>query len=421
MLKGVKIRFEIHNILFSVYKFNRTLNNSLIKKQINKQKKEDIAFLYNVTLNSMRLHLHCLKIIDKFIKKKLRDQEKILLISAITQIVFLNFKEYAVINCSVEIAKKLNLYPGLINATLKKIAKDKNDLKKIKINFSDLPLWFQRKTRFMSEYEKKQFLENFHKEPNIHIVFKDEEKLKKFDAKILKTSMISGFLLDEKNFQEKISFINGDWWVQDFSSFLPLYNFDEINKKKVFLDACAAPGGKSFQILSKKLNVILNDKNKNRIQTLKTNLERLKLSAEIYNKDFIKFDNKKKFDVIIIDAPCSAVGTIRRNPEIFFKNKGPNFDKLLSLQENMLEKASFLLNTNGFIIYMTCSFLQIETIDQVKKFLKLNNNFVLSNFKLRENQKNYSKFIKNNFMITIPNIIFDYNIDGYFAAFLKKI
>ena len=421
MLKGVKIRFEIHNILFSVYKFNRNLNNSLIKKQINKQKKEDIAFLYNVTLNSMRLHLHCLKIIDKFIKKKLRDQEKILLISAITQIVFLNFKEYAVINCSVEIAKKLNLYPGLINATLKKIAKDKNDLKKIKINFSDLPLWFQRKTHFMSEYEKKQFLENFHKEPNIHIVFKDEEKLKKFDAKILKTSMISGFLLDEKNFQEKISFINGDWWVQDFSSFLPLYNFDEINKKKVFLDACAAPGGKSFQILSKKLNVVLNDKNISRIQTLKTNLERLKLSAEIYNKDFIKFDNKKKFDVIIIDAPCSAVGTIRRNPEIFFKNKGPNFDKLLSLQENMLEKASFLLNTNGFIIYMTCSFLQIETIDQVKKFLKLNNNFVLSNFKLRENQKNYSKFIKNNFMITIPNIVFDYNIDGYFAAFLKKI
>ena len=421
MIKGVKIRFEIHNILFSIYKLNKTLNDSLIKKKINKQKKEDIAFLYNVTLNSMRLHLHCLKIINKFIKKKLRDQEKILLISAITQIVFLNFKEYAVINCSVEIAKKLNLYPGLINATLKKIAKDKNDLKQIKINFSDLPLWFQRKTRFMSEYEKKQFLENFHKEPNIHIVFKDEKKLKKFDAKILKTSMISGFLLDEKNFQEKISFINGDWWVQDFSSFLPLYNFDEINKKKVFLDACAAPGGKSFQVLSKKLNVVLNDKNINRIQTLKTNLERLKLNAEIYNKDFIKFDNKKKFDVIIIDAPCSAVGTIRRNPEIFFKNKGPNFDKLLSLQENMLEKASFLLNTNGFIIYMTCSFLQIETIDQVKKFLKLNNNFVLSNFKLKENQINYSKFIKNNFMITIPNIIFDYNIDGYFAAFLEKI
>ena len=421
MIKGLKIRFEIHNILFLIYKFNRTLNYSSIKKQINKQKKEDISFLYNVTLNSMRLHIHCLKIIDKFIKKKLRDQEKILLISGITQIVFLNFKEYAVINCSVEIAKKLKLYPGLINSTLKKIAKSKNDLKKIKIKFSDLPLWFQKKTSFLSAYDKKKFLENFHKEPDIHIVFKDEKKLKEFENKLLKTSKISGFLIDEKNFQNLNSFINGDWWVQDFSSFLPIYNFEEINRNEIFLDACAAPGGKSFQILSKKSNVTLNDKNKNRIQTLKSNLKRLRFRAEILNKDFIQFDNNKKYDVIIIDAPCSAIGTIRRNPEIFFKNKGPDFKQLLSLQENMLEKASCLLNMNGFIIYMTCSFLKIETFDQVEKFLKLNNNFLSVDFKLKENKSDYSKLIQNNFMITMPNIIFNYNIDGYFAAFLKKI
>ena len=421
MIKGVKIRFEIHNILFSIYKLNKTLNNSSIEKKINKQKKEDVPFLYNVTLNSMRLNFHCLKIINKFIKKKLRDQEKILLISAITQIVFLDFKDYAVINCSVEIAKKLKLYPGLINATLKKIAKDKNDLKQIKINFSDLPLWFQNKAALLSNFEKNQFLENFYQEPNIHIVFKDEKKLQKFEDKLFKTTRISGFLLDEKKFQSRNSFVEGDWWVQDFSSFLPLYNFKEINKDKVFLDACAAPGGKSFQILSKKLNVVLNDKNKKRIQILKTNLKRLKLSAQILNKDFIQLNNNRKYDVIIIDAPCSAVGTIRRNPEIFFKNKGPDFNELLSLQENMLKKASFLLNTNGFIIYMTCSFLETETIYQVKKFLELNNNFLISDIKLKENKKNYSKLIKNNFMITIPNIIFDYNIDGYFAAFLKKI
>ena len=421
MMKGLKIRFEIHNILFSIYKFNKTLNYSSIQKQVSKQKKEDISFLYNVTLNSMRLHIHCLKIIDKFIKKKLRDQEKILLISGITQIVFLNFKEYAVINCSVEIAKKLKLYPGLINSTLKKIAKSKNDLKKIKIKFSDLPLWFQKKTSFLSAYDKKKFLENFHKEPDIHIVFKDEKKLKEFENKLLKTSKISGFLIDEKNFQNLNSFINGDWWVQDFSSFLPIYNFEEINRNEIFLDACAAPGGKSFQILSKKSNVTLNDKNKNRIQTLKSNLKRLRFRAEILNKDFIQFDNNKKYDVIIIDAPCSAIGTIRRNPEIFFKNKGPDFKQLLSLQENMLEKASCLLNMNGFIIYMTCSFLKIETFDQVEKFLKLNNNFLSVDFKLKENKSDYSKLIQNNFMITMPNIIFNYNIDGYFAAFLKKI
>ncbi len=69
MITGVKIRFEIHKILFSIYKFNKTLNDSSIKKKISIQKKEDVSFMYNVILNSMRLHLHCLKIIKKYIKK----------------------------------------------------------------------------------------------------------------------------------------------------------------------------------------------------------------------------------------------------------------------------------------------------------------------------------------------------------------
>ena len=88
MIKGEKIRLEIHKILFSIYKFNKTLNDSLIKKKIERQRKEDIAFLYNVTLNSMRFHLHCVKIINIYVKKKLRDQEKILLISAVSTIFF---------------------------------------------------------------------------------------------------------------------------------------------------------------------------------------------------------------------------------------------------------------------------------------------------------------------------------------------
>jgi len=420
MVKGLKIRFEIHNILFSVYKYNKTLNNSSIRKKINKQKTEDISFLYNVTLNSMRFHSHCIKIIKKYIKKKLRDQEKILLISAITQIVFLDFKEYAVINCSVEIAKKLNLYPGLINASLKKIAKNKNDLKEIKINFSDFQSWFQKKTHSLSNIEKKQFLNYFYKEPDIHIVFKNETKLSTFKDNLIRTSKVSGFLLDKKDIQNKKSFIDGDWWVQDFSSFLPLHNFREKNNKK-FLDACAAPGGKSFQILSNKHNVVLNDINKTRIKTLKDNLKRLQFNAQILNKDFTKFNDKEKYDIIIIDAPCSAVGTIRKNPEILFKKNGPNFSELISLQENMLGKASTLLNKDGYIIYMVCSFLKVETIDQVEKFLKKNSNFIKADFKLIENEDNYLKLIKNNCMITMPNMILNCNIDGYFAAYLKKI
>ena len=100
----------------------------------------------------MRYQFHCEKIIIKYVSKKSKVHENILLKSAITQIVFLEFKDYAVIDSSVEIAKKLNIYHGFINACLKKISKDKNSLKNIQIDFDELPEWFkknnQQKTSF---------------------------------------------------------------------------------------------------------------------------------------------------------------------------------------------------------------------------------------------------------------------------------
>ena len=421
MIRGEKVRFDIHNILFSIYKFNNTLENTSIKKIIDKHKKEDVSLIFNVTLNSMRLHIHSLKILKKYIKKKLRDHEKILLISAITQIVFLNFKEYAVINCSVEISKKLKLYPALINASLKAIAKNKKELKNIKISYNDLPQWFRNRTSSLSIHEKKRFLENFYKEPDVHIVFKNKEKLNEFDEGLVKTSSTSGFLLDKKEIEDKKSFINGDWWVQDFSSFFPINNIEFKSQNLKLLDACAAPGGKAFQLLSKNLEVTLNDKSKRRIQTLRSNLNRLKFNPTVLNKDFIKFDKNEKFDFIVIDAPCSAIGTIRKNPEIFFKSKIPDFDGLNNIQQNMLEKAALLLNVGGGILYMTCSFIKNETFDQINEFLKKNDNFLVANFILTEENYNFSKLVKNNLMITIPDKILNNNIDGYFAAYLKKI
>ena len=421
MIKGEKIRLDIHKILYSVYKFNKTLNNLEIKNIISKNTKEDIALLNNVTLNSMRYQFHISKIIKKYIKKKLRVHEQILLISAITQIVFLNFKDYAVINCSVEIAKKLKIYHGLINASLKKISKNKKELIKISIEFKDLPLWFRKKTKYFTVAQKIKFLNNFIKEPNIHIVFKDPKFLLNFEEDIIKTSEISGFLLLKKNISEIKSFKKGNLWVQDFSSFFPLHNLPIKGTDKKFLDACAAPGGKSFQLLSRKLKLTLNDKSSFRIKTLKSNLNRLNFNAEVINKDFLNFREDVKYDCIIIDAPCSSVGTIRKNPEIFFRSNMPDFKKLNKIQSSMLNKASNLLNINGIILYMVCSFLKNETEDQINYFLSQKKDFELFKFNLKGKNIEYLKLIKKNCMITLPDIVKESNIDGYFAAYLKKV
>ena len=421
MIKGEKIRFDIYNILYSIYKFNKALNNQDIQKIINKHNKRDIAFLNNVVLNSMRFHLHTTKIIQRYIKKKIKDKEKILLISSITQIVFLDFKEYAVINCTVEIAKKLKIFHGLINATLKNISKDKQKLKYVSIKYDDLPTWFKEKTSSFTIDQKKNFLNNFNKEPSLHIVFKNKEGLKNFEESIFKTSDISGFIAKKNQITKIKSFLKGDWWVQDFSSFFPLQNIQVEKENGKFLDACAAPGGKSFQLLSKKYDLILNDKSNYRIQILKNNLKRLNFTAKILNYDFIKFNEKEKFDFIILDSPCSAVGTIRKNPEIFFKSKGPDFKELILLQEKMLIKAAKLLNINGVILYMVCSFLKNETEDQINNFLNLRKDFKLFKFEMFNENIINKKLVSNNFMHTLPDTIVNYNIDGYFAAYLKKI
>ena len=421
MIKGEKIRFEIHNILYSIYKLNKNLNDPSIKIKIEKNRSDDISLLNTVTLNSMRYNFHTTNIINKYVKKKLRDHQKILLQSAITQIIYLNFKEYAVVNCSVEIAKKLKIHPGFINAVLKKIIKNKKILRDTKISYKDLPEWFKLNTKFFSKYEKNIFLQNFTKEPDIHLVFKDKIKCQKFEEKLIKTSNYSGFLAGRKRIKNIKSYNDGYWWVQDFSSFFPLHNLPLKYQNGEFLDACAAPGGKSFQLLSKNLKIDLNDISEYRSLTLKSNLKRLNFNAKIFNYDFIKFKDTKKYDFIILDSPCSSVGTIRKNPEIFYKTKGPNFKKLIKIQKQMLEKAAMLLNTNGFILYMVCSFLEIETRDQIDNFLKRNTNFRIYNFKMKKQNIAYSKLLINNMMFTLPNTVSNMKIDGYFAAYLKKI
>ncbi len=420
MNKGIKLRQKIHNVLFDIYKSNITIDKAYYKNKVDSFSSRDIAFINTVCLNTMRYLFHCKQIINLYVRKKSKLHENILFYSAITQIVFLDFKDYAVINSTVEISKKFRVYHGFINATLKKIALDKTKLKNKKIDFNKLPIWFRKNTNNLSKKEKDQFLSFFCEEPNLHLVFKNNNYLKNFEEEIFKTSEVSGFLKDKKIIETIPSFKRGNWWVQDYSSSFPLININENIINEPCIDLCAAPGGKSFQVLAQKKKIILNDKNKKRIGLIKSNLNRLRFDAEIINYDLENLKLKNKYKFIILDAPCSSIGTIRKNPEIFFKEKQPDLDNLIKLQKKMLDVAASILEKNGIILYMVCSFFKVETIDQIKNFLKRNNEFTQYDFSLNKNNLYNKDFIKNNFMLTLPNKVSRYNIDGYFAAYLRR-
>ena len=184
---------------------------------------------------------------------------------------------------------------------------------------------------------------------------------------------------------------------------------------------CAAPGGKAFQAISLNNNVTLNDINLKRIKTLSTNLERLNFSNKIKNYNALDIPEDETFDVIILDSPCSGVGTLRRNPEILFKKKPPDLKFLTEVQKNLINKASKLLNKNGIIIYMVCSFFYDETKNIKNNFLNENKNFSQYKFDIDSNNK-FEKFLDNDGDIfCIPSKYNNYMVDGFYSVkFIKN-
>ena len=194
----------------------------------------------------------------------------------------------------------------------------------------------------------------------------------------------------------------------------------EINLKKV-LDMCAAPGGKAFQIISLSNEVILNDVSFQRTHILKANLKRLNYNNEVRNFNALDISEEKKFDVVILDAPCSGVGTLRRNPEILFKKIPPNLGFLTKIQKNLINKAAKLLKKNGIIIYMVCSFFYDETKNIKNIFLKENKNFSQYQYKFGS-RDTFKRFIDDEGDIfCIPSKHENYMIDGFYSVkFIKN-
>jgi len=420
MRKSVKIRIIIFDILTEIHQKNKNFDDSFLyltqKLKLSDQNK---SMIYNVVLNSIRNNLFIQKILKSYLQKKTSLKIKILLLSAITQILYLDFKEYAVTNDTVEIAKIKKLHPALINSLLKNVIKNKDSIDRKKFNKSSVPIWFVKALK-KNRLNLKKIIENITDEPSLHLVFKNNSLLNTFKEEHKKTSHSSAFIINKKKIEDLESFEKGHWWVQDLSSMLPIYLSPEIRFKEV-LDMCAAPGGKAFQTISLDNNVYLNDISLKRIKILRNNLDRLNFSNEVKNYNALDISEDKKFDVVVLDSPCSGVGTLRRNPEILYKKKPPDLDFLTKMQMSLINKAAKLLNKNGIIIYMVCSFFYDETKEIKNKFLNDNKNFSQYKFKVALN-KTFNKFLDNDGDIfCTPSKHENYMVDGFYSVkFIKN-
>lgn len=160
---------------------------------------------------------------------------------------------------------------------------------------------------------------------------------------------------------------DGAFWVQDVAAALPAKLLGDVRGKSV-LDLCAAPGGKTMQLAAAGAEVTALDISGPRLRRVQENLARTGLSATLVTED--AFQHQGRYDAILLDAPCSATGTIRRHPDLPFVKNGQDVEPLTKLQMQLIDHALTLLRPGGTLVYCTCSLLPVEGEFQVKAALK---------------------------------------------------
>ena len=199
----------------------------------------------------------------------------------------------------------------------------------------------------------------------------------------------------------------------------------EPKENDVVIDVCAAPGGKTTHIaeLMKNTGVVLSrDVHEHKVQIIENMAKRLGLEnikAQVFDATNIDDTMLNKADKVLVDAPCTGLGIIRRKPDIKWTKESQDTKNISKLQYNILENASKYVKDGGYLVYSTCTIEKEENIEVVNKFIKNHDNFVMED--IEEYMPDTLKrrdLAKKGYMEFYPNI---HNTDGFFIAKMKKI
>lgn len=389
---GLQPRLIALDWLFDICRRQKSLDElfTIAEKNPIWQKLEgrDRAFARSLLMTTLRHKGEIDFILSQLLKKAPQTKTKVneILCLGITQLLFMDVSDHAAIDTSVRLAKqsdKSRHLAKLVNAILRQVTRAKpEELASPDGPLSNVPeLWRKRWTKHYGE-EAAQKIALASLEPaalDIMVKAKADEWAEKLDGKVFDTAEPNdkpyGFRKDHKgNITELDGFRDGAWWVQDFSAHLPCTLFESTPgfgslEGKQVADLCAAPGGKTAALLNRGAEVTAFDISEKRLGRLNENLDRLSLRAEIKQADILELEPEQKFEAILLDAPCSATGTIRRHPDILFlKNEALIFE-LKNKQRKMLEKAIGLLKPEGILLYCTCSLEKEEGEKQIDEFL----------------------------------------------------
>ena len=309
---------------------------------------------------------HCL---DRPLPEKLARVHDVLRLGA-AQLLFLGTPAYAAIDTSVTLTAGGASRTGLVNAVLRRMAREGADLvaaqDAARLN---TPGWlWQAWDAAFGEATARAIAEVHLAEPPLDLSVKGDAAMwaKRLGAEVLPTGGLrlatGGAVTDLAGYED------GAWWVQDAAAALPARLLGDVAGRRV-LDLCAAPGGKTAQLAAAGARVTALDMAPARMRLLRQNLARLSLPAEIVEANVLEYRAPQPYPFILLDAPCTATGTIRRHPDIARLKTVEDVAHMAALQGRLVRAAASMLAPGGVLVYAVCSLQQEECAPVIESFL----------------------------------------------------
>lgn len=395
---------------------------------LSRLEQRDKAFVRLMTRVTLRRLGQIDDIINHFLKRPLHKKnikQRALLRVGVAQLVFLKTPPHAAVNATVAAAGKDPL-KGLINAILHRVSEQGEEI----VNNQDVArlnspnwLWNQLENSYGSEIARDIITAQLAEPPTDLTLKKSSFPIKnKLVGEILAPSTIR--IYDAGKIDELPGYDEGDWWVQDFAATLPaIILLNALSKKpkdSTIADLCAAPGGKTAQLALSGSTVFSVEYNQDRIKKIESNITRLKLNVNLVFEDVTKWSPSEKFDGILLDAPCSATGTIRRHPDLPWRKNLASASNLLPTQDALLKAAVKHLKPKGVLVYCVCSLDQREGKDRIANLLNTNPNLHPLPILPSEIGGLKEAITENGNVQTLPcHLVEKGGMDGFFISRLK--